>query len=257
MLKALQHEMLDYLVLQQGHKAPELIREHGLSAQESLNVYRQSILGNHLAAMQEIFPVCLRLVGEPFFGFAFGQFFRLSTHSHYDVSRFGEDFPDFLRVFKPAQSTPYLADVAQLEWSCHLATLGPRYDSFDFEALSRVPEKIQDSLCFDLPPSSGLLTSHYPILAIWQNNQLGAQEQVISLNEGGDHLFIWRQGLDLTLERLDDVEWFCLNHMQHKRPLGQLFYSLNKKFSLTEQACQNSFVQMLQRGWLVGFSVLQ
>lgn len=257
MLKALQNELLDYLILQKENQALEYIVEHKLSAKQALNVYRHSLLGNHLGAMQEIYCVCLRLVGEAFFTFAFERFFSESKHAHYDISQFGEDFPEFLRGFPPAQSIPYLGDVAQLEWSCHLAALGERYPSFDFQALSKVSEKDQALLCFDLPPNSTLLASNYPILAIWQNNQPDAQEKIISLKEGGDYLLIWRQGLDLTIERLGEMDWFCLNHFLHRRPLSNLFYSLSNRYSLSEQACQNSFIQMLRRGWLVGFCVLQ
>jgi hypothetical protein len=45
----------------------ELIVPAGVTAEARLAVYRRNVLGNYAAALRDVYPAVLRLVGEPFF----------------------------------------------------------------------------------------------------------------------------------------------------------------------------------------------
>lgn len=257
-LKALQQDMMAYLQGEQANAVLDDITPNPSLSGHPLNIYKSSIIGNHLAAFTEIYPVIEQLVGRSFFNFAFEQFRKKVPNQSFDISLYGENFADFLRDFESCAQLKYLPDVARLEWFCHKACLGKSYMPIDLKALEKVPEVQLGQLRFKLPTDSFLIESDYPILRIWEVNQAdfkGSQE--VNLDDGGQKLFIWRKGLDLRIDKLDDIDFLALTSMKNGQTLEKMFYVLNKETKFKEQQCQTILSKMIQRGWLVGFNVLK
>ncbi len=258
-LKDVQQTMMDSLSQSKIKLTPDFISGTNKLIPNPLDIYRQSILGNHLSAFSEVYPVIFQLVGESFFEHVFYHFYDLNPHESYDVSDYGEGFADFLEGFKACDSLPYLPDVARLEWYCHKASLGPNYQVADFEALTRMDESMLQSLCFEMPPNSFLLKSAYPVLRIFEVNQLNKPEvEPIDMDkEGGCQLFVWRSGLDLRIESINQSEYFCLSCFQQGYSLEKTIQVLEEKYGVSNSLSQNILSKCLQKGWLVGFNVLE
>jgi Putative DNA-binding domain len=257
-LKEVQEWMMAYIASGEPNPILDCIEPNEKLKTNPLEIYRQSVLGNHLGAFSEIYPVVCQLVGQEFFDYAFVQYQKKEPNQSFDISLYGEGFADFLRNFEPCASLNYLPDVARLEWFCHKACLGAPYPALDFAELAKVPTQKQGQLCFDLPLNSYLCRSKYPILKIWEVNQPGYEgTQVVNLDEGGEALFIFRNNLDLRIDKLNDIEFFCLQHFINKQSLEKMFYVLKRDHEKSEQICQNLLVKMIQRAWLVGFTVLE
>jgi hypothetical protein len=72
-------------------------------------------------ALVERFPATVWLVGSELVTHAATAFVREQPPSKPCVAEYGEDFPRYLAVHPAAQSLPYLAQFAELEW--HLGRL--------------------------------------------------------------------------------------------------------------------------------------
>jgi hypothetical protein len=151
--------------------AAALIRADRLPAAERLRVYRNHSFTSLAEALAANFPVTARLVGEDFFRAAAKRFVAAEPPSQPCLSAYGEAFPDFLASFGPAQSLPYLADVARLEYLRIEVVHAPEEPALDLVALADLPETAQRNLPLALLPGVRLLASPFPVDRIWLAHQ--------------------------------------------------------------------------------------
>jgi hypothetical protein len=115
-----------------------------------------------------------------------------------------------------------LADVARLEWAMNAAYHAAEAEALPALALVEVPESRTDDIVLQLHPSARLLRSPYPILAIWQANQPGADpDTVVDLDAGGDDLVVYRRHLDVVWSRLAADEFAFVEALERGATLRQ------------------------------------
>lgn len=225
---------------------------NNLTPAESLAIYRNNVVGNLSNSLKLIYPVCCKLVGEKFFvatGLKFiNQFPCLSP----DLGDYGEQFADFLADFKPVKNLPYLSDIARLEWHWHRVFCGEDTKVLDFQALGKIPQEKWGDLIFYLPKNSVLLESIYPIHKIWQVNQSDNQSnEIVSLDEGGVKIFLWRQGYDMRIDLPKDEEWELLKIFQGNYPFEIV---CEKLVDIEPEADVGLLLPLfVQRGWISDF----
>lgn len=242
--------------------APRLLCTGSLSVQEGIAAYQGSVKGKLIRCLQEIYPVCERLVGEPFFAAMASRYASAHASTSPDLGDYGGELPAFLRAFTPAAGLPYLADVAQLEWHWHRVFNAPDENGLDLTALSQVAPEQWEHLLFQLPQASALLASAYPVDRIWAANQPDATDSdPIDLNQGGATLLIWRDGVDTRMERLDTGAWRLLQGFAARMPFGQLCSELDLGSKPLEEDGQLRvdaavlLPMVVARGWVSGFEV--
>lgn len=133
-------------------------------------IYRNNVhrgLGDALAAA---YPVVQRLVGDEFFRATARAFFLGEPRRAPSLALYGEGFADFLADFTPAQSLPYLADLARLERAWLEAFHAADADPLSPSALREAGDGLS-SLRLVPHPATRLITSPYPIVSIWQANR--------------------------------------------------------------------------------------
>ena len=188
------------------------IRAAGLPGARRLQVYRNNTRLGLTGALEAVYPVVSKLVGEGFFRYAAAEYIARHPSRLGDLHEYGGFFPAFLRAFEPAAELVYLPDVARLEWSYHQVFHAARHMPLDPRALASVPAERQGALRFQLHPAARLLESPFPILRIWQGNQEDANEaSLMDLSEGGVKLLVFRrETLDIEFQPLRDGEFNLL-----------------------------------------------
>ncbi len=226
---------------------------------DDITVYRNSAQGNTFEAFKEVYPVVHKLVGESYFAHLFRQFYQAFPHLHYDLGDYGEDFPSWCLSIESLKDYPYIPQVGQLEWAVHRSVNGPSYTNrLEPLALGQLNEEQMAHVVFERVPQSTVIESDYPILAIFESNQDDfTGDHQINLDEPGDKLFVWRHGLDLRIERLGDDECLFLKRVSEGHGMGELLTRLSQDDSVSLEQCQKVLAKAIQKGWLVGFNVLQ
>jgi hypothetical protein len=186
------------------------VRNGRFPGERLLQIYRHNSFANLTRALEAVYPVVARLVGDGFFRYAADRYIRQHPSTSGNLHDFGDRLAAFLEAFEPAATLPYLPDVARLEWAWHGAFHAAGQGTLSPEQLAAVPVTLQDRLIFALHPSTHLLVSDYPILAIWQANQPDADEQEIDLAAGGVRLLVLRRGLDVEFKTLGFGEYQLL-----------------------------------------------
>ena len=187
---------------------------------QRMAIYRNNVYAALGKALEAIYPVILRLVGDEFFKFAARRYIDAHPSRSGDLNRFGADFAEFLGTFEHSASLPYLPDVARLEWCCHQTYSAADDPPLDLPKLAAVPPEDYGQLRFRLKHASRLLRSAWPIDAIWQVNQADYPgDQSVDLASGGVSLLLQRHENRMALMTLTEAEWRFLNALNDRQTL--------------------------------------
>jgi len=256
MLRKLQHDILRGLVTpEQEPAALTWINGAGsLSALSQYTAYRHSVLGGLTKALEEIYPVCQKLVGENFFAAMALEYIRRNPAISPDLAEYGGNLNQFIARFEPAASLPYFADVAALEWLWHRVFNGINPASVGIDSLANLNPEQQLQLRFKMSDNIGLVQSNYPVHRIWQVNQEEYEgDDVVDLDDGGIRLVVWRDDLIMRIDPLNENEWMLINAVRSGKKfeeICQIFTAMNE-----EDIIGQFLAQCFQNGWVQAVDV--
>ena len=193
MTNALWHEQFSEALTRADTASPALpalphgvVRYDGAPDHKRFNVYRNNHIMSLINNLRDGFPVVASLVGDEFFD----AMAKIYAQNHPPTSPvmvfYGTDFADFIRGFSPADSLPYLGDVAMLEFAQRQAL---HASDAPFLPPAEYPSDAEKLLSarVEFHPSWRLVESQYPLFDIWQahqhdgNHSIGAKAQSIAL----------------------------------------------------------------------------
>jgi hypothetical protein len=200
----------------------DMVAGDGISPSARLAIYRHHVFAALSAVLTEIYPVVCRLVDERFFAYAADRFIRSHPPRTPCLFEYGAEFPEFLTAFPPCRHLAYLPDVARLEWQMNAALHVTDPQALDPGRLGDVPPFEVDGLTFRFAPSLALLTSPWPIDAIWRANQPDADnDQAINLAMGPAYLEIRRVGDDVVFRAIEPAAHAFRSALVEGRCLGE------------------------------------
>jgi hypothetical protein len=208
-LRELQRDIRAALLGDDGRAAAAAVADDDVGAEARLRIYRHHVFTTLTAVLRGAFPVVCRLVDERFFGYAADQYIRVHPPVGPCLFEYGKTFPEFLEAFPPCRPLPYLADVGRLEWAMQRALHAPDKTVLAREAIRGVAPEAGGHLIFTLDPSVSLLTSPWPVDAIWRANQPEAAGEgaTVDLRAGGAALEVRRRGDDVGFRALEPAEF--------------------------------------------------
>ncbi len=176
-----------------------LLQPDGSPATRRFNVYRNNVIVSLVDAIADGFPVVRKLVGDEFFRFMARRYVAANPPRSPLLFLYGQSFPKFVAEFSAADSVPYLADVARLEWArreaYHAADALPR----DAGCLAGFGADEFPLLAFDLIPSTRILESRFPVQSIWLANVgTGTTE----MPDSGEDVLVARPEMEIEMRRL-------------------------------------------------------
>jgi hypothetical protein len=168
-----------------------------------LAIHRNSVVSSLIDALADTFPVAQELVGSEFFRAMASIFARQSPPSTRVLAHYGGAFPAFIESFAPAQSVPYLADIARLEMArvraYHSGDTKPM--PRDVVGLALASGERMGELRLVCHPSVSVVTSKFAIYSLWAAHQgeghLGSVDP-----DSPESALVVRQGLDVLVVRL-------------------------------------------------------
>ncbi|MBY0579012.1 MAG: DNA-binding domain-containing protein [Burkholderiales bacterium] len=194
------------------------------SAESAVGVYRNNYRGNLRGALAIAYPVIQKIVGQNFFAMMAKKFIENHPSHSGNLHRYGAAFGDFICALEPG--LPYLADVARLEWACHLAYYAQDADPLDLARLAQVVPEQYESLRLPVHPSCGIVKSRYPITAIWHAHQPGMPADFrINLDDGPTIALVSREEDEVRVRALQEADALWLHSIRAGIPLGVATFS--------------------------------
>jgi hypothetical protein len=188
---------------------------------DGLAIYRNNVFSNYRRVLSSVYPVIQRLVGDGFFTAVCDDYIRAIPSWSGDVRNYGEAFADFLSTHPSLTDLVYLPDVARIEWACHQVLSKPESEKFDVVQLATIPAEQLAQSRIELCVASALVSSPYPAVTIWQNNQPDYEgEGNVDLNAGAEYGLVLRQQFAVTLHTLNAAEFEFLSQLSQKKTLA-------------------------------------
>jgi hypothetical protein len=185
-----------------AHATPaDVVGLRGKMAVKRYNVYRNNVTVSLIDALAAIYPAVQRITGV--------EFFRAMARSHIRATpprspllfEYGRDFPAFIERYEYAQDMPWLADTARIEraWldAYHAADAPP----LSPDVLAAVSSDTLGDLVFTAHPTTHILRSAYPAVAIFAMNRVDGRVTPLESGAAEDAL-VTRPEMEVTVRLL-------------------------------------------------------
>lgn len=190
----------------------------GAPATKRFNVYRNNVAVGLSDALETAFPVVRKLVGEKFFRAMAGVYLRKHPPKSPLMMFYGDAMPGFLRRFEPAKSVPYLPDIAAVEQALRHAYHAADAKAVDPHALAALAPDALMTARTRIAPAVQVITSDYPIHAIYRANTLTDAPRPVMQPEA---VLIARPGFDPEIHLIDAAAAKCIAALAAGQSLGE------------------------------------
>lgn len=217
----------------QGHaRAPGA---HAL--RDGVAAYRGNAAAVAERALAGAFPTVAELVGDESFAALARDFWSQHPPQRGDLGEWGAALPDFVAASLQLADEAYLADVARLEWLVHRATRAadapPAAPALDALATTD-PARLRLALV----PGSALLTSCWPVVAIWlahrrppDDAERFADVRAAFAAQRGEHALVWREGLAVRVAALAPPDAAFVRSLLSDTPLANALDAAGPDFA--------------------------
>lgn len=194
-------------------------------SQKRFNVYRNNVALSLINVLGDTFPVTKELTGEDFFTSMARHFISGNLPKSPVMLTYGDIFPAFVKAYKPAESLPFLSDIAALEWARNAAYHGQDAVPLAIEELAGFQEEEIPALTFALHPTLSLLSSDWPIVSIWHAHQQEEPEEALKnlgpLEKSAEQALILRPHLDVNVQTISASALHFLKQLSKGRTFGE------------------------------------
>jgi hypothetical protein len=229
-----------------GQDFAALFETGGIALPERLKVYRNNIVGSLTGNLRASFPAVDDLTGKEFFDVMARSYILANPPREGNLNGYGSGFDDFIRTYTPAQTLPYLTDVANLEIGVNEAYYAKDDTALTAEILAKIPPEI---LRLTPRASMRLVQSAYPVSAIREFclNKNRSENEQLDIGTDGEKLMIFRPEFEIVIARMQDDEFAFMTLLQTGN--GGLGPALEK---ILQQHPNFNFQAFLQRHIALG-----
>jgi hypothetical protein len=209
-------------------------------------LYQNNVMMSLIEALRTRFPVVEKLVGDMFFNQMAREFIRFSPPTSPIIWQYGANFSSFIQEFSPAQSVPYLSEVARLE-----AAIAPIFHAQDEMPIDLNVLLAQDleNITLTFAKAFALIKSDYAVLPLWQMHQEGAEIVPIDIDTPS-FIALYRRDFEVHLDAIDQAFFMLLTHLQSGFPLAKAI----TESGFSEDDLTKAFHFFLKTNLLTSFS---
>ena len=225
-----------------------LNRQGGASGEERLRVYVDGYLARLHESLTEVYEAVRFIVGQR----AFGELSRAYASTHpsqeYNLSLAGRRLPEFLRDYPLTKRLPFLPDLAELEWRVCLAFHAEQFPAADLTRLFGVPEEVWPFLRLSFQPATAVVMSAWPILDLWNARKQPRESIDIQLEGRAQNVLIFREGLAVRCERLQQEAAVLMRTLLAGHSLGEALDAVVQEVAEAALPVGDWFAHWAQQG---------
>ena len=219
-----QAALLSALFTHPAHHDARLASEHllaqfttqGVQAARGLMAYQSN--GHALAerSLAAAYPVIELMLGQVNFAALARDLWHRHPPALGDLAHWGDALPGFLTHSEALADTPYLADVASVEWALHRAASAADAVT-DHASFARLAAEDPSGLTLTLPPGTAVIHSAFPVASLVRSHrhaQPSMAQAAQRLSEGiAESALVWRRALQPRIALLSPVEASLLSQL--------------------------------------------
>lgn len=170
----------------------------------ALAIYRNNVRTGLARALSELYPVTAALLGADCFMAVADRYVAAHPPRAPVLIGWGSAFADLLATDEAFAALPYLPDVTRLEFALHTAYHAPDATPLRLCAFHALKPDILATLRLGLHPSAALVSSDYPVDAIWRAHRAADTEAALAaIAPGPARLLVARPRDEVELRALD------------------------------------------------------
>jgi hypothetical protein len=226
------------------------IRSRGDGFSIGLNTYRANAAALAARALSAAYPTIAQLVGDTTFTAMARDLWRQAPPQRGDIGEWGAALPAFIEQQPSLADEPYLADSARLDWAVHMASRAANTDPAAMMDLDRLAKADPDCVTIALAPGTAVLTSAWPIAAIWHAHQRSDAQRFDAVRrafaaQAGEHALVVREGLTVAVHTVSAADASFTKALLTGHPLAHALDTAGDAFALDQW-----LVRALAGGWL-------
>jgi hypothetical protein len=224
--------------------------------QRGLSAYRANAGACAERALAAAYPTVQQLLGTAGFAALARAMWQAHMPCRGDLAHFGAELPGFIEASAQLVDEPYLADCARLDWAVHQVEAAVDADDVP-RGLDLLAQHDPAQLSLQLRPGSALLSSQYPLAALWHAHRSTADERFepvrAALHSGqGEHALVWRQGWRAQVQALPHADLGFTQALLRQCALSRALDEAGAAFDFTAW-----LQRALQLGWLSAVLALE
>lgn len=153
-----------------------------ISGMPGLRAYQRNAQATAQRVLLAHFPTIAAMLGEDTLAALALILWRISPPASGDLGEWGAALPDLLAAHPDLQDWPWLPDSARLDWARHQCERAGDA-TLDAASLQRLGDTAPDQLRLVLMPCVALLSSPWPMRALWAAHQLPPQARAHAAQE--------------------------------------------------------------------------
>jgi hypothetical protein len=213
-LYRLQEQLQNYLLSSETDIQASIVATDKVPVVKRLAIYGDAYRIRLLEALANNYPLLKRYVGEDIFQKIGISYIDNQPSRYRSIRWFGDKFAEYLVAYDNNNNTPYLAELAQLEWHMTLAFDAAEVKVINIEDMAAIPAESWANVRFILHPSLHRLNFFWNIVSLWQalaNDQLFTEE--LTNRSKPLSWVLWRNGYTIQFYALSDDETWALDAM--------------------------------------------
>lgn len=173
----------------------------------------------------------------------------------YNLNFYGRHLPEFLESYPLSRELPFLVDLAKLEWKvCH-AFHSFEQEPLDSKKLASLSADDWDNFVLKFQPSVDVIQSEWPILDIWQVRHTAVEEINVNLVNRPQSMLIFRRGLQVHCELIDDRQSKLLSGLLAGGTLSSVCEKVAMEFDDELPPISEWFSSWMSNGLIIGFDL--
>ena len=258
-LHELQALFTDDVTASHGDHPDALVRNvretRGVGAVARLDIYRSNVVGIHLKALDDTFPVVSAVLGVRYWHQLLQAEIMNYASANYDLNSYGVFVPKLLEsvctTHEELFDFPYLSDLAKLEVLAREVMLRKDNPSFNWDRYQELSPEAQSTAQLVVNSTLSLFRSDYPVDALWYAHQDTLPEKSFDDAPEGIVCCLYRDDqFRVSLERLSPLEVQLLEQLI----AGTSLEKLQADESFEVEALIQTLFAWIGRGWVVDFT---
>lgn len=186
---------------------------------QALLIYETGYIARLTEALGASYETCWWVLGDKGF-FQVCHDFILSQNSRdYNLSHYGQEFPEHLKNHSLCQEFPFLFKLAQFEWFFKEIFHKPNYKAISPETLSNLNAFADFKI--KISPSALLFKADYNIYNLWKQKKENPEDKSLKHIEEQTNLLLYKKDCNIYIDEIEEDEFFMLESLKKGYSLGE------------------------------------
>lgn len=199
--------------------------------EKAISVYESGYKARLTEALGETFEACWWALGDNNFFEVCYDFISCHNSLVYNLSNYGQEFPEFLRRHKLSQEIPFIFNLAYFEWSFKNLFHKEQHKPISREELAQLSHIVDFKVV--LSKAIFIFESDFSIYEIWKQRKLKNPDRKLNISKPVK-LLLYKKNSLIYVDEVSKKEISLLKNFQQGFSLGEALNKINLVISAEE-----------------------